>query len=184
MDEDKLRGKMQEVMDIVIADVGTIRTGAANPSMIQEIVINAYGGQQSLRIIELATVTSPDAESLVVDPWDKSIIGEIKKGVEAANVGLNPSIDGEIIRISVPPLTSEDRQKFVKLLSTKIENGKIMIRQTRGEFLEQIRKSFEEKQMGEDEKFTQEKRLQEITDEFNNKLEEAKKRKESELLKV
>lgn len=184
MDEGSLRQKMQEVMDIVVSDVATIRTGAASPSMIQEIMINAYGGQQALKIIELATVTSPDAESLAIDPWDKSIIGDIKKGIDAANIGLNPSIDGEIIRISVPPLTSEDRQKFVKLLSVKIENGKIMIRQARGGFLEQIRKSFEKKEMGEDEKFTQEKKLQEITDEFNNKLEEAKKKKENELLKV
>lgn len=184
MDESKLKSKMQQVVDLVVSDVGTIRTGRANPSLVQEIRVNVYGGTQNLKIIELATVSSPDAESLVIDPWDKSIIGEIKKGLEAANIGLSASISGEVIRISVPPMTSEDRQKFIKLLSTKIENGKIMIRQVRAEFLDGIRKSFEAKEMGEDEKFRLEKRLQEVTDEFNEKLESIRKKKEEDLLKV
>ena len=184
MDEAKLKQKMQEVVDLVVKDVGTIRTGRANPGMVQQIKIKAYGGQQELKIIELATITSPDAESLAIDPWDKSIIGEIKKGIEAANVGLNPSIDGEIIRISVPALTSEDRQSFIKLLSTKIESGKIMLRQIRGEFLGSLRARFENKEMGEDEKFAQEKSLQKTIDGFNGKMEDIRKKKEEELLKV
>jgi ribosome recycling factor len=120
----------------------------------------------------------------MIDPWDKSIIGEIRQGILAANVGMNPSIDGEIIRISMPPLTTEDREKYVKLLSTKLENGKIMIRQIRSDAMHEIKKGFEEKTLTEDEKFASEKRLQEITDEFISKIQEVGEKKKAELLSV
>ena len=175
---------MQEVVDLVIGDVGTIRTGRAPPALIQELEVKVYGGAQTLKINELSTVTSPDPQTLVIDPWDKSIIGEIKKGIESANTGMTPNIDGEIIRISVPQITGEDREKFVKLLSKKIENGKIMLRQVRSDTQQVIRKEFEDKKMGEDEKFGQEKKLQEIIDEYNQKLEDIKKKKEEELLQI
>ena len=101
-----------------------------------------------------------------------------------ANVGLNPNIDGEIIRIALPPLTTEDREKYVKLLSAKLENGRVMIRQIRGDAMHEIRKKFEVKEMTEDEKFAQEKRLQEITDEFIRKIEAVGERKKQELLQI
>ncbi len=184
MDKDIVRSKMQEVLDMVVADIGSIRTGRAAPALLQDLEVSVYGGQQKLKVNELATITAPDSQTLVVDPWDKSIIGEISKGIQAANVGLNPSIDGEIIRISVPPLTTEDRNKYVKLLSTKLENGKVMIRQIRGEAMKDIKKDFEEKKFSEDEKFNQEKELQGTTDEFTDKIDEAGKNKEQELLQL
>jgi len=184
VDESSIRSKMQEVVDLVVGDIGTIRTGRATPTLVQDLEVEVYGGHQKLKINELATINSPGPESIIIDPWDKSIIGEIKKGIDAANTGLTPSIDGEIIRISVPPLTSEDRQKFIRLLSTKIESGKVMIRQVRGDHIQDIRKSFGNKEMSEDEKFNREKRLQEITDDFNEKLEEMRKKKEQELLQI
>ena len=102
----------------------------------------------------------------------------------AANIGLTPSLDGEVIRISLPPLTTEDREKYVKLLSGKLENGRIMIRQIRAEEMKNIQKSFEEKEFGEDEKFRHEKRIQEITDEFTNKIDAAGEAKKAELLQL
>ena len=157
-----MRSKMQQVVDLVSGDVATIRTGRASPGLLAEISVAVYGGQQKLKINELASVTSPDPQSLLIDPWDKSIIGEIKKGIESANIGLTPSIDGEVIRISVPPLTSEDKEKLVRLLSTKIENGKVMIRQTRGDGMQAIKESFESKEISEDEKFRQEKEFKKL----------------------
>ncbi|MEJ2441508.1 MAG: ribosome recycling factor [Patescibacteria group bacterium] len=175
---------MQDVLDMVITDIGTIRTGRATPALIEELVVAAYGGTQRLKVNELATITSPDPQTLVIDPWDKSIIGEIKQGILSANIGFNPSIDGEIIRISLPPLTTEDREKYVKLLSTKLESGRVMIRQVRSEAMREIKKDFEEKKISEDEKFGQEKKLQEITDEFVEKIDKAGENKERELLQV
>lgn len=184
MDETEIRSKMSEVVDLVTSDIASIRTGRASSSLVEDIVVPAYGGQQKLKVQELATITTQDAQTIVIDPWDKSIIGDIKKGIEAANVGLNPSIDGEIIRISLPPMTSEDREKYVKLLKTKLENGKVMVRQIRGDVMRDLKTAFEEKELSEDEKFNQEKKLQEITDEFVEKLDEIGENKEKELLQV
>lgn len=184
MDEGTIRSKMQEVLDMVVTDIGTIRTGRATPGLIEELEVVVYGGKQKLKINELATISSPDTQTLVIDPWDKSIIGDIKQGILAANISFNPSVDGEIIRISLPPLTTEDREKYVKLLSTKLESGRVMIRQVRSDAMKDTKKSFENKELSEDEKFNQEKLLQEITDEFVGKIDENGKKKEVELLRV
>ncbi len=184
MEESAIRSKMQQVLDLITSDIGSIRTGRATPFLVEGLTVAVYGGTQKLRIVELASIASPDPQTLVIDPWDKSIIGEIRQGILAANVGMNPMIDGEILRISFPPLTTEDREKYVKLLSTKLENGRIMIRQVRAEGMHEIKKKFEAKELSEDEKFGQEKRLQEITDEFIRKIDETGERKKQELLQI
>ncbi|MBI3443479.1 ribosome recycling factor [Candidatus Woesebacteria bacterium] len=184
MDEPTVIQKMQQVYDLVAKDVGGIRTGRATPALVEDLTIAVYGGTQKLKIVELAAITTPDPQTLVIDPWDKSIIGEIRQGIMAANVGLNPAIDGQIVRVILPPLTTEDRDKYVKLLSVKLENGKIMIRQIRGNSMHDIKKTYEAKEISEDEKFQQEKLLQEITDKFIGKIDEAGDKKKEELLQI
>ena len=143
MDEPTINSKMQQVVALVSSDISGIRTGKASSAIIESLEIMVYGGQQRMKINELGTITVPDAQTIVIDPWDKSIIGDIRKGLDLANIGLNPSIDGNIIRLTLPPLTTEDRDKYVKLLHTKLESGKIMIRQIRADFMHDIKKSFE-----------------------------------------
>lgn len=184
MDESSVSAKMQQVVDLVTSDIGGIRTGRATPALVEGVEIAVYGGTQKLKLIELATISAPDTQSLVIDPWDKSIIGEIRQGILAANIGMNPSIDGEILRIVMPPLTTEDREKYVKLLSAKLENGRIMIRQIRGDIMHDIKKKSEAKEISEDEKFAQEKRLQEVTDQHIAKIEEIGEHKRQELLQI
>ena len=101
-----------------------------------------------------------------------------------ANVGLNPSIDGEVIRIAISSLTTEDREKYVKILSTKLENGKVMVRQVRADEMHEIKKKFEAKEITEDDRFGNEKKLQEITDQFIGKIEEMGEKKKTELLQI
>ena len=182
MDETKVRSQMQSSLETFVKDIAAIRTGRATVGMVDELVIDAYGGTSKLKVKELATISVNDPQTLVIDPWDKSIIGDIKKGILAANVGLSPIIDGEIIRLSVPPTTGEDRQNHVKSLHTKMENAKIVLRQVRGDLLKDIKKAFEQKEITEDEKFSQEKKLQQFTDEFSAKIEEVGKVKEQEIL--
>jgi len=184
MDEDAVRKRMNEVLDLVVSEIASIRTGGASSALVGDLEVTVYGGQQKLKLNELATITIRDPRTILVDPWDKSIVGEIKKGILSANVGINPSVDGEIIRISIPPMTSEDRQKFTRLLSAKIENGKIMIRQIRGDAMRDIKRLFEEKELSEDEKFGREKLIQEITDEFTDKIVDIGKKKEEELMQI
>src|SRR3989344_3427411 len=116
MDEASIRSKMESAVNAITSDIGTIRTGRATPALVENIIVPAYGGTQRLKIVELAGISAPDPTQIVISPWDRSIIGDIRKGILEANVGMNPSIDGEVIRITMPPLTTEDREKYVKLL--------------------------------------------------------------------
>ena len=184
MEESAIRSKMQQVLSLVGTDIGAVRTGRATPALVEDIQVAVYGGQQRLKVQELATISSPDTQTLLIDPWDKSIIGEIKQGILAANIGMNPNIDGEIIRITFPPLTTEDREKYVKLLSGKLETGRVMVRQVRGDAMHEIRQKFEDKEIGEDEKFSEEKRLQELTDDFIGKIDAVGEKKKQELLAI
>lgn len=184
MDEAATRRRMQGALEALIKIIGTIRTGRATPSLVENLEVAVYGGAQKLRILELASISTSDPQTLVIDPWDKSIIGEIKKGIEAANIGMNPVIDGEIIRITLPALTTEDREKYVKLLSAKLEESKVSVRQIRGEVLKNIRREFEEKTIREDEMYSFEKNLQALTDEFVAKVDQVGEKKKAELLQI
>lgn len=184
MQEQQVRSSMQRVIDLLTTDIAAIRTGRASSGLVDSLAVAVYGGQQRLQIREIASVTVSDPGLLIISPWDKSIIGDIRKGILEANIGLNPSIDGEVIRISLPPLTTEDREKYVKLLSTKLENARIQIRQVRGDQMHNSKKAFEAKEITEDEKFAQEKKLQTIVDEFIAKIEDIGDKKKAELLQI
>lgn len=184
MDEQQIRQKMQQALEVLTDDLAGVRTGRATSALVENIVVTVYGGAQRLKIMELASITVPDPQQIIIDPWDKSIIGDIRKGIEAANIGLNPSIDGEKIRLVIPPMTTEDREKYVKLLNQKLENARIMIRQIRGDGMQDIKKAFEEKELSEDQRELQEKQLQKVTDEFTQKIEEMGEKKEQELRTV
>lgn len=184
MDESSVKTRMEEILELVSSDISSVRSSGANPLIVSDLQVSVYGGKQHLAVNELATVTSTDSQTIIIDPWDKSIIGEIKKGIESANIGLNPNINGEIIRINIPPMTKEDREKLVRLLGAKIENGRIMIRQVRGDAMRDIKKTHDEKELSDDEKFNEEKHLQDITDEFIEKIEKLGENKKKDLLQL
>jgi ribosome recycling factor len=184
MDESSVQIKMQSALDAVASDIAGIRTGRASSALVENIVCPAYGGTQRLKVMELASISATDPTQIIISPWDKSIIGDIRKGIVEANIGLNPSIDGEIIRISISPMTTEDREKYVKLLSGKLENGKVAVRQVRADEMHELKKKFEAKEITEDEHFAFEKKLQEITDQFVGRIEEMGEKKKAELLQI
>lgn len=184
MNEDQTRRRMQQVVELVGQDIGGIRTGRATPSLVENIQVNAYGGQQNLRVVELATITTPDLQTLIITPWDKTVLGEIKRAIEIANIGLSPVVEGDFIRITFPSMTAEDREKYIKLLSQKIENGRIMIRQIRQDEMQKIRRNFEAKEISEDERIVFTKKLQEITDEYISRLDQMEKTKEEQLRQI
>ncbi len=184
MDEASVNSKMQSALDSLANDIAGVRTGRATPALVENIIVPAYGGTQRLRVMEVASISSPDPTQLVISPWDKSIIGDIRKGIEAANIGMNPSIDGEIIRIIVPALTTEDREKYVKIVSQKLEVGRVMVRQVRADEMHEIKKRFEAKEITEDDKKDEEKKLQELTDLYIGKIEEMGDKKKAELMQI
>lgn len=176
--------KMQKVMEVLRTDLSTVRTGRAAPSLVEHIVISAYGGTQRLKVMELATISVSDPHTLLITPYDGSIIGEIQKGILEANVGLNPVIDGQVIRISIPPLSEERRGELIHLMRQKLENGRIMVRQVRHEAMLDIKKQYNNKTISEDEMARLEKETQRITDEIMAQIEGMGKKKEEELLQI
>jgi ribosome recycling factor len=173
--------KIQRVLDVLKGDLDTVRTGRAAPSLVENIVISAYGGSARLKVMELATIGAIDTHTLVVTPFDPSIIGEIQKGIEAANAGFTPSVDGNIIRISIPPLSQERREELIKAMRQKLENGKIMVRQVRHEAMEDIKKEYEGR---EDDIKRLEKDVQKLVDETVETIESWGKQKETELMQI
>lgn len=184
MDTASLTQKFQKVLDILASDISGIRTGRATSSLVENIICPAYGGTQALRVLELGSITTPDTQTIVISPWDKSIIGDIRKGILEANVGMNPTIDGEIIRISFPPLTTEDREKYVKILSQKLESAKVMARQVRADEMQEIKKKFENKELTEDDRKDDEKKLQDLTDSYVAKIDEMGEKKKQDLMQI
>lgn len=175
---------MEKSLEVLKIEMTTIRTGRATPALIENISCSVYQGAQKLRLIELASITASGPQTLIVQPWDGSIIGEIKQGILAANVGLTPVVDGGVVRISIPPLTSERRQEYIKLIHQKAEEAKIAIRNVRRDKMVEIKNAFDEKALSEDEKFKSEQDLQKITDEFVLKVDDQGRKKEEELLQI
>lgn len=173
--------KIDKVLEILKGDMDTVRTGRAAPSLVENIVISAYGGSAKLKVMELATVGATDAKTLVITPFDPSIISEIQKGIEAANAGFAPNIDGNLIRISIPPLSEERRVELIKAMRQKLENGKIMVRQVRHEAMEDVKKEYEGR---EDDIKRHEKEIQKLVDDTVETIESWGRQKEAELMQI
>ncbi len=178
---EQTKTKIDKVLEILKGDLDTIRTGRATPSLVENIIISAYGGSTKLKVMELATIGALDTQTLVITPFDPSIIGEIQKGIEAANAGFTPNIDGNLIRISIPPLSQERRVELIKAMRLKLENGKIMVRQVRQAAMEEIKKEFEGR---EDDIKRLEKEVQKIVDDTVETIENWGRQKEEELMKI
>jgi len=173
--------QMRKILEVMKTDLSTVRTGRAAPSLVENITINAYGGTAKMRVVELAHVSVSDSQTLLVTPFDSTIIGEIQKGIQEANIGLTPSIDGTVIRISIPLLSEERRQELVHLVNQKLEGGKIQIRQVRHEAMNEVKK---DKEISEDEVQRLEKEIQKLTDDTISELDNLSKKKEEELMAV
>lgn len=178
-----VRNDMQKALDVLSQDFNTVRTGKASPALVENIVIKAYGGTQPLRVQELATIHASDVHTLVITPFDASITHEIERGIADAQVGLNPIVDGQYLRINLPPLSEERRREFVKLILQKSEAGKVTLRHARHEGMEQAKK-MENQDVSEDEIIRIEKEIQKLTDEFTEQIDLLAKQKEEELMKV
>lgn len=174
------REQMRKALEVLHSDIATIRTGKAAPSLVENIVVSVYNGASRLKVMEVATVNATDPQSLVLTPFDASIIEEIRRGIMESGAGLNPSSDGQVLRISIPPLSEERRGELIHLMRQKLENGHIMIRQIRHEAMSDLKKG----DLPEDESSRLEKEIQRATDEFISEIDTLGKRKEEELLQI
>ena len=184
MNLEETKTKMRKALMVLQEDLSTVRTGRAMPSLVENVVVNVYQGTQKLKIKELATISASDPQTLVLAPFDPSIADEIQKGIMEANIGLTPSSDGNIIRISIPPLSQERRRDLIKLMKQKLENGKIAIRQIRQDARNTVRKQHNQKEISEEQMYRADQEIQKITDEITLAVEEMGSKKEQELMPV
>ncbi|NOY14969.1 MAG: ribosome recycling factor [bacterium] len=184
LNTDTLKQKLEKAYQLTLQEVNKLHTGRANAALIEDIRVEAYEGSAPMKIIELGTISTPKPQTLMIQVFDASITEKIAKAISQANIGLNPNIAGNLIRINIPPLSQERRQELVKVAKKKIEEGKILIRQIRHEIMDAIKDEFESKNISEDEAKHQEKQVQQLIDQYNQKLEELYDRKEKDILTV
>ena len=171
---------MDKIVELFLEDIGSLRTGRATPGLIENVVVTVYGGQK-MKLIELGSIGVPDVRSLTFEAWDKALTREIANGIAAANVGMTPAVDGEIIRMSLPMMTQEQREDYIKLLGRKLEGAREMVRSARADYRKDLMDAKNDKTVGEDEFKRDETELQKTTDEYIKKLEEIAKKKEVEI---
>ncbi|RMF21480.1 MAG: ribosome recycling factor [Cyanobacteria bacterium J083] len=179
---DELKEHMQKTVDATIRSFNTIRTGRANVSILDRVMVDYYGAETPLK--SLATISTPDATTITIQPFDQSSLGQIERAISLSDVGLTPNSDGKVIRLNIPPLTSERRQQLVKLAGKYAEEGKVGIRNIRREAIETIRKQEKEGKISEDESRDLQEQVQKITDQFIKKIDEALAAKEKDITTV
>lgn len=178
----EMKEKMSMATQAFTRNLATIRTGRANPNILDNIYVDYYGAPTPLN--QLATVSAPEARLLVITPFDKSAIGEIEKAIQKADIGLTPSNDGNLIRISIPALTEERRKDLVKVVGKYAEESRVQIRNNRREANDQLRKAEKEGDLTEDELRTAEDNVQKETDNFIAEIDQLAKNKEEEIMEV
>ena len=174
--------KMKASLKVFRADLATIRTGHATPALVEHIKVEYAGVPTPLN--QLAGISAPEAGLLVIQPWDKSCIGNIEKAILKSELGINPSSDGNIIRISIPPLSEERRQEMIKIVHRKMEERRVAIRSLRHEAMNDFKKMEKDKEISQDEHKRAQEQLQNITDVFIDEIDKVGKDKEQELLEV
>lgn len=177
-----VRQRLDKAIDHVTRDIASLRTGKATVQILDPVIVEAYGSR--MRIAELATVQAPDATLLVISPWDKSILANIERAVAAADLNLNPVVDGDIIRIKIAPLTEEKRREMVKVLYKKIENGRVMFRSLRTDAKKEIESQKGTEGVSEDDIKSDLLQLDEIIKEYMLRLDEISEGKEKDLLTI
>jgi ribosome recycling factor len=174
--------RMHKSVEATLNQFGTVRTGRANPHLLDRVMVDYYGAQTPLK--QLATLSAPEARLLTVTPYDKTAMKSIEKAIRDSDLGLNPSNDGNIIRLSVPELTEERRKELVKMTRHIAEEGRIGIRNARRDVMHDLRELKTEGEVGEDDEKRAEAELQKLTDDMVAQLDGHLKTKEAEILEV
>jgi ribosome recycling factor len=175
-------GKMKKCMDTVLREFGEVRTGRAQPSLIEDMHIDYYG--TSTPIKQLAAVSSPDPRMILIQPWDATALLEIEKAITSSKLGIMPTNDGKTMRLSFPPLSAERREEFIKVIKDMAERGRVTLRTIRRDANDKVKKIQSEGHMSEDDKFKSEEEVQKMTDRFIKEIDALVEKKSKELREV
>ena len=177
-----LERRMRGAIDSVKREFSGLRTGRASTSLLEHIVVNAYGAKMPLN--QVASVSVPDARTLSVQVWDKSQVGAVDKAIREANLGLNPVVDGTLLRLPIPALTADRRKELAKVAHKYAEAGRVSVRNVRRDGMETLKKLEKDHEMSEDEHRKNSTRVQELTDALIKEIDEALANKEAEIMQV
>jgi len=174
--------KMKKTIDVVAGDFASVRAGRANAAVLDKISVDYYG--TATPINQVATISSPDPRSLMVQPWDKTLLKAIEKAIQTSDLGINPQNDGQVIRLIFPQLTEERRKELGKTVKKYAENGKVAVRNIRRDAMEKLKAAEKKNEMTEDDRKDCEKELQDITDKYCKQLDDMAAKKEKELMEL
>jgi ribosome recycling factor len=173
---------MEDALDALRREFATVRTGKATPALLDTVRVDAYGSKMPLN--QVATVHAPEPSLLVVQPFDKSLMADVERAIQMADLGLNPSNDGSVIRIPIPSLTEERRKEFAKLVHKMAEEARISVRHARKTARDEIQSRIKDHEIGEDDGHRQLDEVDKVTHEYNEKVDEMVKRKEQDVMAV
>ena len=174
--------KMQKTIDVVMSDFASVRAGRANAAVLDKITVEYYGTPTPLN--QVAAISSPDPRSLMIQPWDATLLKAIEKAIQTSDLGINPQNDGRVIRLSFPQLTEERRRELTKQVRKYGEEGKVAVRNIRRDAMEDIKKKTKKSELTEDDQKNLEKELQDITDKRCKEIDDLTAKKEKELMAV
>ncbi|MEI9966752.1 MAG: ribosome recycling factor [Candidatus Moraniibacteriota bacterium] len=176
------RPDFEKVLDHFSAEAAKIRTGRANPALVEDLLVDYYGTKSPIK--QIAGISIPEARQILIQPWDKGSLVFIETAIREADLGLNPGNDGQNIRIVIPPLTEERRKELVKQLNQRVEEARISVRSLREDLWKDIQDLEKQGEIAEDDKFRGKDDLQKLVDEYNQKLEDMRQKKEEDILTV
>jgi len=179
---DEAESTMQKTVEATQRNFNTIRTGRANSALLDRVMVEYYGSPTPLK--SLANISTPDASTIIIQPYDRSSLSPIEKAISMSDVGLTPSNDGALIRLNIPPLTSDRRKELVKVAAKYAEEGRVSIRNIRRDALETIRKQEKNSELSEDEAKDQQDKLQKLTNKYTARIDELLAEKEKDITTV
>ena len=178
----KTKDKMEKCLDALNRDYKAVRAGRANPAILDRVTVDYYGTPTPIN--QMAAISVPEPRMLMIQPWDASTLKDIEKAINTAEIGINPSNDGKVIRLAFPALTDERRKELVKDISKRGEEAKVAVRNVRRDAMDDIKKLKKDNEITEDDQKNGEKKLQDITDSYIKQVEEMVKKKEDEVLSI
>jgi len=179
---DSYKQNFSQIVDHLKEEFGRLRTGRANPAILDNIHVEAYGSAMPLKGV--ASISIVDPKTISIEPWDKTLLKDIEKAIQAGDLGLNPVNDGKLLRLIMPPMTEEFRKELVKVIGQRLEQERVILRQLRDEIREEIFAEEKNKEIGEDQRFQLQEKLEKMVKELNDRLKEIAEEKEKEVMTI
>ncbi len=177
-----MKNRMEKSLQSFHDEIATVRTGIASTSLVDNIMVDCYGA--AMPMSQVATVSTPEARTITIQPWDQGLVGEIEKSILASELGLTPNNDGKTVRINVPLLSEERRKDLIKIVRKMVEDARVAIRSVRRDGNDKVKKLFKDKKITEDDQRYLEQKIQNQTDGFIKKIDEALEKKEKDLATI